>query len=258
MDANVPVYVRLQRQLIALLEEGDYQPGSKIPSERELSEKFGASRMTTRKAVEKLVDTGTLERRGTSGTYLQEKLLARSLSQETAYGFSEMAHVHGRTSGSKLLYFEKQSADEETSEQLGIRVGAPVIIIRRQRTIDEVPVCIELSKLPADLVPGLSAADVVENASLYDLFVQRYGIKFVRGDAKLTVGVLSEEEAELLDLPPGSPVLDYQSIVSLVDGRPFEFVRSINHPQLVSFHISGNQNDPSYGSKNGVNFALVD
>ena len=260
MNDGVPVYVRVQRDLMELLKAGEYKPGSKIPSERELSERFGASRMTTRKAIDKLVEEGALERRGTSGTYLPTKLLARTLSQDTAFGFSEMAHEHGRTSGSELLFFERHKADEETAELLGLSEGDPVIEICRQRTIDDVPVCIELSKIPARLVPGLSAADVVQNTSLYQLFLERYSVKLRRGDARLSVGSLNEEEAELLGLPPGSPVLDYQSIVFLEDGSPFEFVRSINHPQLVAFKISGlgRGGEDRSGARESVNFALVD
>ena len=258
MDGDIPIYIRVQRDLMAMLKADGYEPGSKIPSERELSVQFGASRMTTRKAVEKLVDTGVLERRGTSGTYLPEKLLARPLRQGTPYGITDLAHEHGRTSGSKLLYFEKQPADEITAQRLEIATGDPVILIRRQRTIDDVPVCIELIHMPARVVPGLSAADVVENSSLYELLSERYDIEVRSGNAVLSVGLLTEEEAELLNLPPDSPVLDYQTVSLLQDGKPFELLRSINHPRHVSFHITGDDRTNGLERGNSVKFALVD
>ena len=257
MNANEPIYVRVQRDLMDMLKEGGYEPGSKIPSERELSTHFGASRMTMRKAVEKLVDRGALERRGTSGTYLPDKLFARPLSPDTPFGITEVAHEHGRMPGSKLLYFEKQRADAEIAEKLEVQVGDSIIVIRRQRTIDDIPVCIELSHIPARLVPGLSATDVVENASLYELFSNRYGIELRSGDSKLSVSWLTPEEAELLDLPPESPVLDFQSVSVLKDNGPFEYLRSINHPEHVNFHISGSQEDSGSARRNGVKFALI-
>lgn len=254
MEADIPVYVRVQREVLDLLKSDEYKPGSKIPSERELSERFGASRMTTRKAVDKLVDEGTLERRGTSGTYLPKQLLARPLSRKATSGFSQMAHEHGRTSGSKLLFFERCRADEETVGQLGVALGEPIIEIHRQRTLNDIPVCIELSKIPAEFVPGLTAADVVQNASLYQLFHERYSVKLYPGDADISVCELTEQEADLLDLPPNSPVLEFRAVVHQENGKPFEFVRSINHPKLVTFHISGTQS----GSKDTIDFGLVD
>lgn len=258
MAPNEPIYVRVQRDLMNMLKANGYEPGSKIPSERELSTKFGASRMTMRKAVEKLVDRGALERRGTSGTYLPDKLFARPLSQDTPFGFSEVAHEHGRIPGSKLLYFEKVKANDEVAEKLEIEVGDPVILIRRQRTIDDIPVCVELSHISAKLVPGLSATDVVQNASLYVLFSKRYGTELKSGDSKLSVSRLTAEEAELLDLPSDSAVLEFQSVSLLLNNRPFEYLRSINHPEHVNFHISGSQDGPGSTQPNGVKFTLAD
>lgn len=258
MNENEPIYVRVQRELMDLLKEGDYEPGSKVPSERELSTQFGASRMTMRKAVDLLVTRGVLERRGTSGTYIPQKLFARPLSHDVPFGISEVANERGKTSGSKLLYFERQPADEEAAAKLELSVGESVILICRQRTVDDIPVCVELIQIPAKFVPGLSATDVVENTSLYELFTERYGIEHRIGDSKIGVSWLTSNEAELLDLPPDSPVLDYQCVSRLRDDAPFEFLRSINHPKYVNFHIAGSQNSNGSVQRNGVKFALVD
>lgn len=252
-----PIYVRVQRELMRKLKDDGLEPGSKIPSERELSSQFGASRMTMRKAVEKLVERGLLERRGTSGTYLPERLFARPLSQETPFGITKSAQTHGRTSGSRLLYFEKLPASEPVAGYLKIAAGEPVIVIRRQRTIDGIPVCIELSHIPAALVPGLSAADVVENPSLYKLFSTRYRVELYNGDAKLSVGWLTEDEAELLDLSPDTAILEFEAVSVLKDDVPFEYLRSINHPRHVSFHISGSKNGVGPAGPDGFALELV-
>lgn len=255
-DANDPLYVRVQRDLMEMLKQDEYKPGAKIPSERELSIRFGASRMTTRKAVEQLVDRGALERRGTSGTYLQERLFARPLGHNTPFGITEVAHEHGRIPGSKLLYFERQRADDDMAERLKINVGDPVIAFRRQRTINDIPVCIELCYIPAALVPGLSASDVVENASLYNLFSRKYGIELRSGDSKLVVSRLRPEEADFLNLPPEHPVLEFQTVSVLKNNQPFEYLRSLNHPDYVSFHISAGQDGEQMTQRNSVKFSL--
>jgi len=240
VNINEPIYVRVQRELMQMLNEGSYTSGSKIPSERELSIHFGASRMTLRKAVDQLVHKGHLERRGTSGTYMPERLFTRTLSHEAAFSVSEAAYGLGRVAGSKLLFFEKQLADEGTASKLHLDIGEPVICISRLRTIDGVPVCLEVIQIPAAYLPGFSASDVIENASLYKFFEEKYSLELKTGETVIGIGWLSEAEAEPLGLTPESGILEFQCVTLLEDDKPFEYLRSINHPEYVNFRVSGN------------------
>ena len=74
------VHERAQQHIIEMIEGPDYAAGDRIPSERDLAERYRISRMTMRKAIDRLVDKGLLERRGTSGTYIPVPVIRRPIT----------------------------------------------------------------------------------------------------------------------------------------------------------------------------------
>jgi GntR family transcriptional regulator len=228
------VYLRAQQEVLEMVEGPGYAAGDKIPSERELSERLGISRMTMRKAINNLVKEGVLERRGTSGTYVAVPRVERPLNHES-HSISEMIERSGGMAGSKLLFFESAEAKGRVAERLAIRLGAPLIVIRRLRTVNDVPFCVETSHLPAERVPGLVAADILGNQSLYALLKERYGIEIGTAEGLLNISPATAQEAELLGLKPDTPAMVYRSVVRDRQGKPIEYLTSVNHPHRVIF-----------------------
>ena len=96
---------RVHLLLRNLMLETGMSHGDRIPSERELAERFGISRMTVRKALTQLVDAGHLERRGTAGTFLPEPAVVRPLSKRVSTAISEVVGQAGHKPGARLLFF---------------------------------------------------------------------------------------------------------------------------------------------------------
>ncbi|NTG71409.1 GntR family transcriptional regulator [Rhizobium rhizogenes] len=236
MDTE-PMYIQLQQDLLRSIQNREFEQGSRFPSERELSQKFRTSRVTMRKAIDRLVQMGVLERRGTSGTYLPDRLFDRPISEHVAYSISDVVEKAGHVPGSKLLFFERKVADKATAAKLSIAVGDPIISIQRQRTVDGIPVCVEFSLIPARMVPGLSAADVIENKSLYAHLRDTYQLNLHNKSSSISIHRATEAEAEFLNLSAGASVLRFDGVTETIDGIPFEHLRSLNHPDYVSFSI---------------------
>ncbi|QCL77607.1 GntR family transcriptional regulator (plasmid) [Agrobacterium tumefaciens] len=235
-----PMYIQLQQELLQSIQRREFEQGSRFPSERELSQKFGTSRVTMRKAIDRLVQSGVLERRGTSGTYLPDRLFDRPISDYVAYSISDVVEKAGHVPGSKLLFFERKVADKAVAAKLSIAVGDPIISIQRQRTVDGIPVCVEFSQIPAKMVPGLSAADVIENKSLYAHLRNTYQLtlhKLHNRSSRISIHKATASEAEFLNLQAGASVLKWESVSVTSDETPFEHLRSLNHPDYVSFSI---------------------
>jgi len=209
--------------------------GDRIPSERELADRFGISRMTVRKALNQLVASGQLERRGTAGTFIPEPAVVRPLSKRVSTAISEVVGKAGHKPGARLLFFEQAAADANIARRLQLDEGAPVIVIKRLRLSDSVPFCVETSYLPQHRVPGLVAADVFAAPSLYALLRERFGMTFATSDFHVSVSAAPDVEAGLLGLPPGTGVLAMRSTIYDRDGRPAEFLISWNHPDRVAF-----------------------
>jgi GntR family transcriptional regulator len=238
LEVAQPAYLKAQEAILAMVEGPDFAPGDKIPSERVLSEKFGISRMTLRRAVDNLVRLGVLERRSTSGTHVAAPNVVRPLDGRHAYSISQIVESSGGAPGSRLLFFESAAASQKLAENLEVAAGAPLIAIRRLRTSNGVPFCVETSYLPAERVPGLAAADLLENASLYGLLRERFGIQVGGRQGVISVAPIGAQDAALLGLEPDTAALLYRSIVSDRQGKPIEHMISVNHPQRVMFTTS--------------------
>ena len=235
---------RVHLLLRNLMLETGMSHGDRIPSERELAERFGISRMTVRKAMNQLVEAGHLERRGTAGTFLPEPAVVRPLSKRVSTAISEVVGQAGHKPGARLLFFEQAQADANIARRLQLDEGAPVIVIKRLRLSDAVPFCVETSYLPQHRVPGLVAADVFAAPSLYALLRERFGMTFATSDFHVSVATAPDTEAELLGLAPGCGALAMRSTVYDRDGRSAEFLISWNHPDRVAFESLRDDSGP--------------
>lgn len=226
---------RAETLIRRLLPDLGMTPGDRIPSERDLADRFGISRMTVRKAIDHMVAQGQLERRGTAGTFIPEVAVVRPLSKRVSTAISEVVGRRGKLPGSKLLFFEQSRADAHVARRLHLDDGENVIVIKRLRLSDSMPFCVEISYLPSRSVPGLVAADLMGTPSLYALLRDRFGLTFAKSDFQVSVATTPETEAGLLGIEVEAPALLMRSLVYDVADRPVEYLISWNHPERVSF-----------------------
>jgi len=233
----VPLYLQVEATLKEMIEDTVFTVGEQIPSERELSEQLGVSRMTVRRAIENLIDHGLLERRSTNGTYVRQPQVQRGMGKEKTMGLTQLLHQEGVEAGSQLRHFEIARAPLKVAEKLDIRLGTQVVILRRLRLANGEPFCVETSYIPSEFVPGLSAEDFSDSkASLYDIMQDRYGIRLDKNDETLKISFATLEEANCLEIEEGDPVILLRSVVIDDRGRCVEYLKSVNHPSRVVFH----------------------
>lgn len=237
-----PLYQQVEATLKEMIEGVVYSPGEQIPSERELSELLGVSRMTVRRAIENLIRRGLLERRSTNGTYVRQPQVLRRVGKDFALGLTQLLTEEGVVPGSRLISFQVIRAPLKIADKLALRLGAQVILLRRVRLANDSPFCIETSYLPVDLLPGLAAEDFTNNASLYTILRTRYNVTMVKNDETLKLSYATPEEAELLEVKSGSPVLLMRSIIFDQNDRRMEYLVSVNHPERVVFHSMSSLN----------------
>jgi GntR family transcriptional regulator len=239
-ETTLPLYLQVEATLKEMIEDTVYSAGEQIPSERELSDQLGVSRMTVRRAVENLIDHGLLERRSTSGTYVREPQVLRGTGKNKTMGLTELLQKEGVIAGSRLILFEVVRAPLKIAEKLDMRLGSQVVVLRRLRFANGVPFCLETSYIPYDLVPGLNAdAFIQPQASLYNIMQDQYGIKLDSNDETINISFATHDEAELLEVKEGDPVLLLRSVVMDNTGRRVEYLKSVNHPERVIFHSIG-------------------
>jgi GntR family transcriptional regulator len=229
---------RAVQALLEMLERPEFGPSERIPAERDLAEHLGISRMTLRKALQTLIDRGVLERRGNRGTFVTAPGVERPLNTVARKGIAEVVEQAGARPGSKLLYFEQTQASARVAKLLKIQEGDPLLTIRRLRTVDQKPFCIETSYIPAARAPELVAEDLIEGASLYALLLSRYQIEIESDEGTLSIATMNDQEARLLDVEAGTAALVYRGVIFDCQGQPVEYLVSINHPQRVVFKLA--------------------
>lgn len=198
-------------------------PGTAIPPERELCERFGVSRMTLRRAVDDLVAQGLLERQHGRGTFVVKPKIAQPL---TMTSFSEDMRRRGFEPGSRTLALDQTSAGARLARPLEVSPAEPVLRVRRLRLADQAPMAIETLYVREALVPGLSRADL-DSASFYELLRERYGVEIASGFQTIEPTVTSDEESALLGVPLHSPAFLFERITRRQSGEVVEYVRSI-------------------------------
>jgi GntR family transcriptional regulator len=227
-DSPTPMYLQIRHGLQDRINAGELLEGAALPSERDLADALGVSRMTVRQALEGLESDGVLIRRHGSGTYVAPRgsetagRIVQSLSVLT--GFSEDMRSRGLEPGGRVLSLEQGRPTPEESLSLGLGPSALVSRLRRLRTADGVPLAVETAVLPVQQIGELSLA-TIQHRSLYDVLRSR-GITPHRAIQHLRAAPADVTTADLLEVPEGAAVLSILRVTWDTHGQPIEFVRS--------------------------------
>ncbi|MCD0483579.1 GntR family transcriptional regulator [Streptacidiphilus sp. ASG 303] len=232
--SHAPRYVQIEhalRRRIARASAGDA-----LPSESELCREFGASRMTVRAAMARLVDEGLVHRQAGRGSFVAEAPPARRA--DLLVGFGAEMRRQGRVPGSREVAVRLRRAAEEEAHRLRLGREASVVSVRRVRVADGVPIAWEHAVFPGAL-SGLAETDLV-HGSLHEALV-KLGFVPTAGRSWITAAVADEERARVLEVPPGSALLVEERVIDDQDGTPLEFTRSAyaadRYRLSVGFHV---------------------
>ncbi|HZR44518.1 MAG TPA: GntR family transcriptional regulator [Ktedonobacteraceae bacterium] len=231
-NSPLPRYFQLKEILREKIRSGEWKPGDHIPSERELSEQYGISRMTARQAITDLVNEGLFYREKGKGTFVSRHKVTQQLIRLT--GFNEDMRARGLRPGTKVLSAQMSPADQSTAERLHIEPGHLLFCLRRLRLADAQPLAIETSQLNFPGCEKLLEEDL-EGNSLYRLLETQYGLPLLEAEQELEAGLAGEEEARLLQIPVGSPVLFTRRTTYTDRNQPIEYARAVYRGDKYTF-----------------------
>lgn len=217
-SAATPLYLQLEATLRDALASGKWKAGEALPPERELADRFKVSRLTLRKALERLEAQGLVQRRQGSGTYVAPRL-EQPLSALT--GFSQDMRARGLEPSIRWLKKGLFVASPEEVLALSLSPGEKVARLERVRSAQGEPMAVERAALPAHLLPDPEKV----GESLYAHLDAR-GLRPVRALQRLRAVAAGRLEAELLGIRPGDAVLYTERLSYLSDGSVMEFTRS--------------------------------
>lgn len=224
-----PLYLQLADLIRGQIKDGGIKTGDALPSERELSEAIGISRVTVRKSLDVLLREGLLSRRHGSGTYI-----APRIEQPAALlaAFSTDMTIRGHAPGSILIEKATGLPTSDEAMALGLSPDQPVHRLARVRTADGEPLAIERAVVPATSIPSLDEV----GTSLYAA-LEAHGAKPVRGLQRLQASLATTQEAKLLSIPAGAAVLRIERRGFLANGTPVELTRSAYRGDRYDFMV---------------------
>jgi GntR family transcriptional regulator len=229
----LPRYYQLKEVMREKIRAGEWRPGDLIPSERELGEQYGISRMTARQAITELVNEGLFYREQGRGTFVSRHKITQQLIRLT--GFTEDMQTRGQRPSTKVLSASMCPADETTAEHLAVKPGLQICVIHRLRLADGEPLAVERSHISFIGCEQLLEEDLEQN-SLYRLLDVKYGLPPIEADQELEAGLASSEDAQLLKIPAASPVLYTRRTTYTERHQPIEYAKSVYCGNKYTFY----------------------
>lgn len=232
-----PLYRQIKGLIMRSLQAGEWKPGEAIPSEMELAARFRVSQGTVRKAVDELATENLLVRRQGKGTFV-----ATHAEERVQYRFLRLEPEGEASSGPVDRHFldcRRLRAPAEVARALDMKPGEAVVQVRRVLSFAGRPTVLDEIWLSGALFKGLSAERLSEyRGPLYGLFESEFGVHMVRAEEKLRAVAAQDEEARLLDVAPGAPLLSVERRSFTYGDRVVELRRGLYH---TAHHVYRNE-----------------
>ena len=230
VSTPVPAYIAIER---ALREDiARMQPGDALPTESQLCERFGVSRMTARAGVARLVDQGLLYRTRGKGTFVAQPHVHRQAGRLRS--FTQDMLARGLRPSSRILEIAQEAAPPDVAAALRLPDGARVILIRRERLADERPMALERTLLPPACAAVLGAD--LERGSLHEALAA-IGHEPTMARGAIAPQAATIEDAAAFDVPVGEPLLVETRLVYDAEDTPIERTESRYSPSRYVLDI---------------------
>lgn len=220
--AREPAHVRVSSRLRTEIRDGRWQPGEALPSEHALCERYGVSRTTIRRALQSLESSNLVHRRQGAGTFVAERQLSHGLGDLRS--FTQVIEDLGRRAGTQGTEVSRDPTPPV--EALDFLPGSTVWRIRRVRTADDRPFSLADSWMPDEIGRHIDPDRLAEKRSLYQLLEDDLGLRMNHAVESIRAEAARSLEAELLDVPHGSPLIVIYRWTRNARGAPVEFARS--------------------------------
>ncbi len=233
-SSKIPLYYQLEQILLEKIESGEYRPGDRIPTEMELQEMFGVSRMTVRQAISRLVNAGKLRAEQGRGTFVTEPKISEEGRQ--LLGLTEEFRKKGRKLQNKIIRFRTMTPPNYVSKELELESGEKAFYLVRLRSIDNEPIVLSKLYLSPKVAPDFHPKKLIEG-SIFRTLEDIYKIRI--GKSKIAIEAIAArpKEAHFLNVKTGAPVLEVKRVTYTEDGVPIEYSQSFFRGDKYTYSV---------------------
>jgi DNA-binding GntR family transcriptional regulator len=219
-DSQQKLYVQVYSIIKGRIEKGDWPTGAQIPTEDELCKTYEVSKATVRIAISELVRSGLLKRWQGKGTFVANPAPSYGMAMKTR--LTEDMFGEGVNASKEMVFRGVRRPSEEILAVLD--VSEDVYCILCKRVVEDEPAYLEESYVPMALFPGIEGQDIC-NCSFYDLIQNQAVKKVSKVIQNIEVADINGEQAQLLMLSEGTPVLLLHRLLMGADGSPVAYTR---------------------------------
>lgn len=225
LDAHnpIPLYHQVYSFLNQLILEGIIKAGTPFPPEIDLAEALNVSRQTVRQAMAQLVREGKIERFSGKGTFVTHQSLRNQFFLDRSFS-QQMADL-GMSTYAKVLELSNGKIDQSCSKYLQSKIGAPCLKLTRLRFGNGEPISLQYALIITEKCPDLHKYDFSSH-SLFHLLTQVYQLEISEIFHTVNAILATDQQAELLKIKAGDPLLIEESVTYLSDGSPIETTAS--------------------------------
>lgn len=214
------IWTSIAQSLTSDLAAGRYGPGDKLPTEAELSSRFGVNRHTVRRALQDMSERGLVHARRGAGVFVAARPTDYPIGRRVR--FHRNLRAAGRMPARKVLAMETRHADPREADALALEPGAAVHVYEGLSLADGQPLALFRSVFPSDLVPGLP--DALRQTSSVTEALRLEGVAdYTRAWTRLTAKQATPTQALHLRIAETAPILRTQSLNVTPDGQPIEY-----------------------------------
>ncbi len=229
-----PLYDQLVDILTEKIEH-EYRPGDLMPSERELSERYGLSRTTVRLALQELERLGLVVRQHGRGTFVADRS-AQTTNLMQAYSFTDQMRKMGRVPETTILDFSEMEADKNIAEHMGCRIGDRIFRLKRLRSADGMPMMVERTYLPVRKFLLLKRP-MLEHKALYKIIEEDFHDKIRVAEEEFFASIARPADAHLLGIAENAPVLDLVRTTYDMSNEIVEYTLSVARADQFKYKV---------------------
>ncbi|MDJ0595920.1 MAG: phosphonate metabolism transcriptional regulator PhnF [Pleurocapsa sp. MO_226.B13] len=216
----LPLYVQIAQKLKESIQQGVYQAEEKLPSEHQLSDRFGVNRHTLRKAIALLKDEGLLRTDKGRGIFVATPPLEYPIGKRVRY--NEALEAQGKKGSYQLLKKAEIAAEPGIAKKLEIAIGTSVARVEILGFADEHPLLLTTSYFPLSLFPDLlQHLEAIESVS--KLMKEVYDCEHIRRCTYVSARQVRPQDARILQVALKQSILLVESINEDQKGRVIEY-----------------------------------
>lgn len=231
---GIPLYLQIKEHLLSRIDAGAWPEESMIPTESELCEEYGVSKITVREAIMLLVRVGRLSRIPGKGTFIPRQKIEQTLNR--FFSFTRWALQNGLEPASRILKVETLPSDPHIARHLEIPEGETVTRIERLRLGNSEPLMLEVIWIPSRLCPDLHLRDLA-NVPLNEIIQNEFDIPLVKARESIEAQTADGCTSELLSIDTEVLLLHVEHTAFTTGCRVVYFVSSSYRGDRVKFTI---------------------